>query len=70
MTSKVIKGHKRSFVQNLILLKFYMNNKIKKTHFFHNMKFYLKGHIRSHNALLCLKNITCVLLRGCVICYF
>ena len=42
------------FVQNLILSKFCMNDNIIKT-YFHNMKFDLKGHVRSHKALLCLK---------------
>ena len=32
-----------------------MNVNLIKTHFFHDMKFDLIGHIKSHKALLCLK---------------
>ena len=45
---KVTKG-------NLILSKFCMNDTITKTHLFLNMMFDLKGHIRLHEAFLCLK---------------
>ena len=60
MTSKVIEGHKRSFVfpgilgnssnafiYESILIKIYMNTNIMNTQIFYSNKYDLKGHRRS-----------------------
>ena len=46
-----------------------MTDNIKDTHF-HYLKFDLKGHIRSHKALLCLKIVFFLNIYFCLHCNF